>query len=135
MDNSFTHLDWSLVRAFLAVAETGSLSAAARNLSQSQPTLGRQIKLLEEQFNLRLFERQPRGLTLTPTGESLLQPARDMRDAFSQLSLRAAGQDSPPWVAQGVGRPDLGTGATGLQQQRDAVGYNWTTIGLQLDYN
>ncbi|MGH1576735.1 LysR family transcriptional regulator [Planktotalea sp.] len=94
MDNSLAELDWSLIRAFLAVAETGSLSGAARRLSQSQPTLGRQVKLLEEQMGLRLFERQTRGLALTPTGESLLEPARAMRDAFGQLSLRAAGRDA-----------------------------------------
>ncbi|MEO0904691.1 MAG: LysR family transcriptional regulator, partial [Pseudomonadota bacterium] len=44
MDKSLGSLDWSLVQAFLAVAETGSLSAAARELGTSQPTLGRQIK-------------------------------------------------------------------------------------------
>lgn len=93
MDKSLTDLDWSLIRAFLAVAETGSLSGAARELSQSQPTLGRQIKLLEDQLGLRLFERQARGFDLTSTGESLLDPARAMRTAFSQLSLRAAGHD------------------------------------------
>ena len=93
MDNSLSQTDWSLVRAFLAVAETGSLSGAARALSQSQPTMGCQIKQLEIQLGLRLFERQPRGLTLTPTGESLLDPAKAMRAAFLQLSLRAAGQD------------------------------------------
>ncbi len=40
-------LDWSLVRSFLAVAETGSLSAAARALGSSQPTLGRLAAALE----------------------------------------------------------------------------------------
>lgn len=94
MDKAFSQIDWSLIRAFLAVAEAGSLSGAARQLSQSQPTLGRQIKLLETQMGLRLFERQTRGLALTPTGESLLEPARAMRDAFGQLSLRAAGRDA-----------------------------------------
>lgn len=94
MDKAINHLDWSLIRAFLAVAETGSLSGAARQLSQSQPTLGRQIKLLEEQLGVRLFERQTRGFALTPTGESLLEPACAMRDAFGQLSLRAAGRDA-----------------------------------------
>jgi DNA-binding transcriptional LysR family regulator len=42
---------------------------------------------------LRLFERQARGLELTDTGESLLEPARAMRAAFGQLRLRAAGRD------------------------------------------
>ena len=40
--------DWSLIQAFLAVADSGSLSGAARELGRSQPTLGRQIQLLEE---------------------------------------------------------------------------------------
>ena len=45
--NASTGLDWSLVRSFLAVAETGSLSAAARALGSSQPTLGRHVAALE----------------------------------------------------------------------------------------
>jgi DNA-binding transcriptional LysR family regulator len=93
MDKALNDFDWSLIRAFLAVAETGSLSGAARSLSLSQPTLGRQIKQLEDQMGLRLFERQARGLELTDTGESLLEPARAMRAAFGQLRLRAAGRD------------------------------------------
>ena len=93
MDKALNDFDWSLIRAFLAVAETGSLSGAARSLSLSQPTLGRQIKQLEDQMGLRLFERQARGLELTDTGESLLEPARAMHAAFGQLRLRAAGRD------------------------------------------
>ncbi len=93
MDKALNDFDWSLIRGFLAVAETGSLSGAARSLSLSQPTLGRQIKQLEDQMGLRLFERQARGLELTDTGESLLEPARAMRAAFGQLRLRAAGRD------------------------------------------
>jgi DNA-binding transcriptional LysR family regulator len=93
MDKALNDFDWSLIRAFLAVAEKGSLSGAARSLSQSQPTLGRQIKQLEDQMGLRLFERQARGLELTDTGESLLEPARAIRAAFGQLRLRAAGRD------------------------------------------
>jgi DNA-binding transcriptional LysR family regulator len=93
MDKPLHTLDWSLIHAFLAVAETGSLSAAARALSLSQPTLGRQIKQIETQLGLTLFERQPRGLKLTPAGETLLEPASSMREAACLLSLRAAGQD------------------------------------------
>ena len=43
------NLDWSLVAAFVAVAETGSLSGAARQMNSTQPTLGRQIKALEQE--------------------------------------------------------------------------------------
>lgn len=92
MDNNFTPADWSLVQAFLAVAEEGSLSAAARALEASQPTIGRQIKALELQLQAQLFVRQPRGLALTETGTALMAPARTMRDAMHEISLAAAGR-------------------------------------------
>jgi DNA-binding transcriptional LysR family regulator len=84
-------LDWSLVQAFLAVAEHGSLSAAARVLGASQPTIGRQIHAMEEQLGAELFQRHDKGLTLTETGESMLPPARAMRQAIHEIELRAAG--------------------------------------------
>ncbi len=92
MDSPRLTLDWSLIPPFLAVAECGSLSAAARQLGQSQPTLGRQIRTLEQNLDLRLFERHPRGLRLTPEGEDLLPHAQRMRDAFGSLELAHAGK-------------------------------------------
>jgi DNA-binding transcriptional LysR family regulator len=86
--------DWSLVRSFLAVAETGSLSGGARQLGTSQPNIGRQIRALEAQLGAGLFRRQPRGLVLTPAGERLLPHARAMRAAAGALTLAAAGEDA-----------------------------------------
>lgn len=94
MDRSFNSLDWSLVQAFLAVAETGSLSAAARQLGTSQPTLGRQVKAVEAQLGAELFHRQPRGFALTQIGAELIGPAQAMRDAVQQIALTAAGQQA-----------------------------------------
>jgi DNA-binding transcriptional LysR family regulator len=85
-------LDWSLVQAFLAVAEHGSLSAAARALGASQPTLGRQIRAIEEQLGVELFQRTDRGFTLTETGDALLPSARAMRRAVHDIELGAAGK-------------------------------------------
>ena len=93
MDKLLTSLDWSLLQSFLAVAEEGSLSGAARKLGASQPTLGRQIKQVEEQLGVTLFHRQPRGLALTEIGAELLAPARAMREAAMQVSLTAAGRE------------------------------------------
>lgn len=92
MDKSLSALDWSLVQAFLAVAETGSVSAAGRLLGISQPTLGRQIKAIEAQLGVALFFRQPRGFALTQTGAELVAPARAMQDAVRQIALTAAGK-------------------------------------------
>ncbi|MCR8548272.1 LysR family transcriptional regulator [Salipiger sp. P9] len=92
MDAVFHSLDWSLVRTYLGVAETGSLSEAARRLGLSQPTVGRQIRQMEAVLDVTLFQRQPRGLTLTETGAALLPHARAIRDSMQALNLAAAGR-------------------------------------------
>lgn len=94
MDKPLHTLDWSLVQAFLTVAETGSLSAAARTLGASQPTLGRQIRQIETDLGVALFTRQPRGFDLTEVGQSLLGPASRMRDAVNEISLAAASKQN-----------------------------------------
>ena len=79
MDKHLENLDWSLLQVFVAVADGGSLSEAARRLGQSQPTIGRQVRRLEEESGLDLFQRQPRGLALTEQGQAILPAARDRR--------------------------------------------------------
>jgi DNA-binding transcriptional LysR family regulator len=79
-------LDWNLLRAFIAVLRLGSLSAAARALGQTQPTLGRQIRALEEQLGEALFDRLPKGLRPTPRALALAEHARAMDEAGSRLA-------------------------------------------------
>ncbi|MEO0495986.1 MAG: LysR family transcriptional regulator [Pseudomonadota bacterium] len=85
--------DWNHIRAFLATVEEGSLSGAARALKQTQPTLSRQISLLEDKLSLTLFERGTRTMELTHAGAELLTHVRAMTDAASQISRVAAGQN------------------------------------------
>ncbi|WP_299637090.1 LysR family transcriptional regulator [uncultured Ruegeria sp.] len=92
MDKALTHADWSLIQCFLAVAETGSLSAAARHLNRSQPTLGRQVQNLEDELGVSLFDRHARGLKLSESGSQLLPMAQQMHSAMTAFSLAAAGQ-------------------------------------------
>lgn len=84
--------DWNQIRGFLATAEEGSLSAAARVLGQTQPTLGRQVAALEAELGVVLFERVGRGLALTPSGAELLAHVREMAAAAERVSLAASGQ-------------------------------------------
>lgn len=86
-------LDWNLIRSFVAVAESGSLSAAARRLSTSQPTLGRHIAELEAALGVVLFRRGRTGYELTDSGAALLERGREVgaqAAAFSRLALGAA---------------------------------------------
>lgn len=84
--------DWNKARAFLVTVEEGSLSAAARALGMAQPTLGRQVRGLEEELGVILFEREGRGLQPTPAGLDLLDHVRVMGAAAGRVSLSAAGQ-------------------------------------------
>lgn len=84
--------DWNHVRAFLVTVEEGSLSAAARALGQTQPTLSRQVTALEENLGVILFERGHRSMSLTRPGLELLDHVRAMGDAAGSISLIASGQ-------------------------------------------
>ncbi|MEQ8823165.1 MAG: LysR family transcriptional regulator [Filomicrobium sp.] len=92
MDWRTVQFDWNRARAFLVTAEEGSLSAAARALGMSQPTLGRQVSALEEELGVVLFERMGRALKLTPSGLELVEHVRAMGNAATQVSLVASGQ-------------------------------------------
>lgn len=93
MDSAVSKLDWSLVQSFLSVAETGSLSAAARLLDLSQPTLGRKVREMEAALGAELFQRHAKGLALTETGRAMLGAAQAMREAAGRMALVAAGED------------------------------------------
>jgi LysR family transcriptional regulator, low CO2-responsive transcriptional regulator len=61
----------SQLRTFVAIARAGGVSAAARQLHVSQPTLTTQVRLLEEKYGVELFHRVGRGVALTETGRRL----------------------------------------------------------------
>lgn len=85
-----TEIDWNLIRSFVAVAETGSLSAAARRLAASQPTLGRHIAELEQALGVTLFRRGRNGYLLTEAGSLLFERGRAVNEeatAFARLAL------------------------------------------------
>ncbi|WP_299919538.1 LysR family transcriptional regulator [uncultured Roseobacter sp.] len=84
--------DWNQVRAFLATAEEGSFSGAARVLKTTQPTIGRQIGALEEALGVTLVERSVRGLTLTEAGRDLIDHMRTMGEAATLISMVADGK-------------------------------------------
>jgi DNA-binding transcriptional LysR family regulator len=85
-------MDWNDIRAFIAVAETGSTLAAGRALRVSQTTAARRVAALEAALGLTLFERKQAGYRLTEAGEALLERARAVETAASGFAEAAAAQ-------------------------------------------
>jgi len=86
--------DWSLWRSFGAVVEEGSLSAAARRLGLSQPTLGRHVEALEQTLGATLFERTLAGLKPTDTALRLYEPVAGAKRALAEATLLAEGSNA-----------------------------------------
>jgi DNA-binding transcriptional LysR family regulator len=94
MDWRSITFDWTRARAFLVTAEEGSLSAAARALGLTQPTLGRQVAAFEQELGVTLFTRAGKRMELTEAGLSLIDHVRAMGEAANALSLAASGQSN-----------------------------------------
>ncbi len=69
-------MDLKQIRAFVTVAETGSVTRASALLNLVQPAVSRQLRMLEEDLGTNLFDRSRHGMQLTPAGKSMLEYAR-----------------------------------------------------------
>ncbi|VVE72865.1 LysR family transcriptional regulator [Pandoraea captiosa] len=89
------NVDVRLLRYFIAVAETGHMTRAAERLGIGQPPLSQQIRVLETQLGVTLFERLPRGMALTDAGQAFLSDAyevvRKLDQAVDDVRRVAAG--------------------------------------------
>ena len=84
-------LEWSDLPVFLAIAREGTLGRAARSLGQSQPTMGRRLRALEDAMGLTLFQRTADGFVLTDEGAVMLRHAERMEAEAQALSRELAG--------------------------------------------
>ncbi|UJQ93792.1 LysR family transcriptional regulator [Mariluticola halotolerans] len=91
---SNTQPDWALWRSFAAVVEQGSLSAAARALGLSQPTLGRHIEALEHHLGSALFERTLTGLRPNDTALRLYEHVQVANKALAEAIMVADGANA-----------------------------------------
>ncbi|WP_232466836.1 LysR family transcriptional regulator, partial [Alcaligenes faecalis] len=84
-------MDWTLerIRHFVAVAETGSMTQAAKELGKVQSAVSTSISLLEADLNLELFDRSRRTLSLTVPGEIMLLEAKALLRQVDGLNRRA----------------------------------------------
>ncbi len=88
-------LSWDLIAIYLAVRDTHSLSAAARHLHLSQPTVRRQIEALEAHLGVTLFTRSAKGLAPAPDTDGLLALGTEMRALSDAFACRAKGAQVP----------------------------------------
>lgn len=98
-------MDLKQLDHFLQVCELGSFSKAAVRLNLSQPSISRQIALLETELGQRLLERNGRGVTPTPAGLSLLGHARVMLSAAEQARFDIREMSHEPSGKVVVGLP------------------------------
>jgi DNA-binding transcriptional LysR family regulator len=85
--------DWDDVRFFLAVAKTGSFSAAATQLNTKQTTVGRRIQALERRLGAKLFDRHRHGMEVTPAARGVLVQAESMLANATSIERHLAGLD------------------------------------------
>lgn len=102
-------MDLRHLRYFIAVAEEENIGRAAQRLNMSQPPLTRQIKQIEQELDVVLFIRTPKGMELTPVGRFFLEEARNIQLLFEQSTERTVR------AAQGkLGRLDVAIFGSGI---------------------
>jgi LysR family transcriptional regulator, hca operon transcriptional activator len=98
------------LRYFIAVADAGSLRVAAQKLNTSQPSLGRQIRDLEDEVGAQLLTRSARGIELTPAGRAFLEHARTVLsqvEAATEAARRVAHPAKPRFSMGFLGGHEL----------------------------
>jgi DNA-binding transcriptional LysR family regulator len=100
-----TPMDWDLCKTFVAVAETRSFAAAARQLRSSHPTVGRNVAMLEDQLGTKLFARSNDGLALTSQGLKFREHVEAMAAAAlrAEATVSAKGEEARGVVKLSVG--------------------------------
>ncbi len=93
---AFSEPSWDDLRIFLAVVAHGSMNGAAKALGQSQPTVARRIRALEETLGIDLFQRGPNNLELTEAGRAILEAASPMGEAASIVARTASAHRPDP---------------------------------------
>src|ERR1700741_1973867 len=106
MGNKKPNQNWDHLRYFLAVARTGTLSAAAGRLGTEHTTGARHIQALEDELSRRLFHKSNSGYGLTDAGERLLAGAEAIESAYVFAKAAASSEGQPISGKVRIGAPD-----------------------------
>ncbi len=121
------------MRSFVAVADEGNLTRASRRLHASQAAVSGQLKALEEELGVKLFDRSARGMRLTDAGKRLKARAEAVLDAARELNMEAGALREG---VRGVARVGLNTDASLMRVDRlvSELTRNHPELGLHFQY-
>ena len=123
-------MEWSDLKVFLALADAGSVRAAAQKLDVSHSTVSRRVGALEQDLGVRLFDRLPGGYRLTAEGSDVFRQVQEVEDKVHALERRVLGKDSKLSGPLKVTMPDI-LASTLLMQ--DIVTFTRTYPQIELD--
>jgi DNA-binding transcriptional LysR family regulator len=86
-------MDWDNLRVVLVLAETGSITSAARLLGVNRTTVLRRVNAFEKQLDYRLFERSEAGYVMTVEASEILAAARELKGTIADLERRVEGRE------------------------------------------
>lgn len=98
-------MEISQLKTIIQVAELGSLSKAADRLHIAQPALSRQVRMLEEELGVRLFDRHGRGMVVTEAGKDVLRHAHRVMNELDEIRASVIGADAQMRGHVSIGMP------------------------------
>ncbi len=122
---------WDDLKFFLAVARTGQLTTAAKGLKVDNATVARRIRALETDLDAQLFDRNPKGYSLTEVGQRLLPSAEAMEVTTLQAQAQVQGRDESLEGVVRLGAPD-GFGSCFLAPRIHKLARRHPKLELQL---
>jgi len=131
MGNKKPSQNWDDLRYFLAVARTGTLSAAARQLGTEHTTVARHIQALEDELNNRLFHKSNSGYGLTDAGERLLAGAEAIESAYVFAKAAASSEGQTIIGTVRIGAPD-GFGSVFLAPRVRALADRYPRLEIEI---
>jgi len=129
-----------LLQTFVRIVEAGSLSAAARLLATTQPTVSRRLQALERSLGLRLLQRSTHAMKLTEDGERCFAHAKELLERWDDFEADARGARSTPrgtlrvLVPHAFGQDQLMPPLLSFLEAHPQVGVDWLLHDRQPDY-
>ena len=125
-------VDWEKLKVCLAVAQAGSMAAAAQRLGESQATVSRKVDDVESRLGTELFLRSPRGIELTDAGRNAVKYMQIMSDAVEGLQTNLSSYDNLPKGSISISASD-GLGAHWIAPRLPDFHRQFPDIDLNFD--